>query len=86
MIELADRRLQPVPLPQQSVDEWSELARQNRVEFKQVEAGLNARRALVEDLMPWAEAVPLWELRFKAGFEGFGQVLEALEAVLEGSD
>jgi outer membrane protein len=48
VIELADRRLQPVPLPQESLQEWIELAEQNRVEFKQVEAGLTARRALVE--------------------------------------
>ena len=48
VIELADRRLRPVALPQRSLEEWIELARQNRVEFKQVEAGLNARRALVQ--------------------------------------
>ncbi len=48
VIELADRRLQPLTLPQQSLDEWIELAFTNRVEFKQVEAGLTARRALVE--------------------------------------
>ena len=48
VIDLADRRLQPVPLPDESVDDWIELAQQNRVEFKQVEAGLSARRALVE--------------------------------------
>lgn len=47
-IELADRRLQPVPMPSESLEEWIELARQNRVEFKQVAAGLSARRALVE--------------------------------------
>ena len=48
MIELADRRLMPVDLPAESLDEWIELAQQNRVEFKQVAAGLTARRALVE--------------------------------------
>ena len=48
VIELADRRIQPVPLPQESLEEWIELALGNRVEFKQVEAGLAARRALVE--------------------------------------
>jgi len=48
LIELSDSRLQPVPLPEESLDEWIELARANRVEFKQVEAGLTARRALVE--------------------------------------
>lgn len=47
-IELADRRLRPVDLPPQSLDDWIELAQANRVEFKQVEAGLSARRALVE--------------------------------------
>ena len=48
VIALADRRLQPLPLPEQSLEEWIELARENRVEFKQVAAGLSARRALVE--------------------------------------
>ena len=48
IIELADRRLQPLPLPQESLDQWIELALVNRAEFKQVEAGLAARRALVE--------------------------------------
>ncbi len=47
-IELADRRLRPVALPQESLEEWIELALANRPEFKQVEAGLAARRALVE--------------------------------------
>jgi len=47
-IELADRRIQPVDLPAQSVDDWIQLAIANRAEFKQVEAGLAARRALVE--------------------------------------
>lgn len=47
-IEWADRRLMPEPLPEQSLEEWTELAIQNRVEFTQVEAGLNARRALVK--------------------------------------
>jgi outer membrane protein TolC len=48
VIELADRRLQPLPLPEQSLEEWINLAHDNRVEFKQVEAGLTARRALVK--------------------------------------
>ncbi|MCG6889472.1 MAG: TolC family protein [Gammaproteobacteria bacterium] len=48
LIELADRRLMPVDMPAESLDEWIELAQQNRVEFKQVAAGLTARRALVE--------------------------------------
>lgn len=43
-----DRRLRAVDLPQGSSEEWIETALQQRVEFKQVEAGLNARRALVE--------------------------------------
>ena len=48
VIELADRRLKPVGLPAQTLDEWIELALLNRPEFKQVEAGLAARRALVQ--------------------------------------
>ncbi len=48
IIELTDRRLQPLPLPEQSLEEWINLAFDNRVEFKQVEAGLIARRALVK--------------------------------------
>ncbi len=48
IIELADRRLQPLPLPEQSLQEWINLALDNRVEFKQVAAGLTARRALVK--------------------------------------
>jgi len=48
LIELADRRLLPVELPAETLDEWIELAQLNRVEFKQVSAGLTARRALVE--------------------------------------
>ena len=47
-IEPADKRLKPVTLPEQSLDDWIGLAMDNRVEFKQVEAGLAARRALVE--------------------------------------
>jgi len=47
-IELKDRRLQPLALPDKSVEEWIALARDNRPEFRQVEAGLSARRALVE--------------------------------------
>jgi len=48
VVELKDRRLQPLALPEQSVEEWIALARDNRPEFRQVEAGLSARRALVE--------------------------------------
>ncbi|MFV2033159.1 MAG: TolC family protein [Gammaproteobacteria bacterium] len=47
-IELEDRRLRPVELPGLGVDEWIALAIENRAEFRQVEAGLAARRALVE--------------------------------------
>lgn len=48
VVELADKRLKPVELPEESLDEWIELAIGNRPEFKQVESGLAARRALVE--------------------------------------
>jgi outer membrane protein TolC len=48
LIELAEGRLQPITLPDESLEEWIELALVNRAEFKQVEAGLAARRALVE--------------------------------------
>ncbi len=47
-IELAERRIRPIALPEESLDQWIELALDNRPEFKQVEAGLAARRALVE--------------------------------------
>lgn len=48
VIELAERRIKPVALPQESLEEWIEIALSNRPEFKQVAAGLAARRALVE--------------------------------------
>jgi len=48
VIELKDRRLRPMALPDQSIEEWVLLAIENRPEFRQVEAGLSARRALVE--------------------------------------
>ena len=48
IIEPKDRRLRPLPLPDQSAEEWIALAIKNRPEFRQVEAGLSARRALVE--------------------------------------
>ena len=48
MLELADRRLAPVELPAESEQQWIELAIANRPEFRQVEAGLAARRALVQ--------------------------------------
>ncbi len=48
LIDLADRRIKPVALPAESLEEWIQLAIENRSEFKQVEAGLAARRALVQ--------------------------------------
>ena len=47
-VEIEDSRLQPLALPERDVDESIELALVNRVEVRQVEAGLSARRALVE--------------------------------------
>ncbi len=47
-LELEDSRLTAVPLPSKTLEEWTELALKNRAEFKQVEAGLAARRALVK--------------------------------------
>ena len=47
-IELEDKRLNPVELPTEGLEEWTALAIENRAEFKQVEAGLAARRSLVE--------------------------------------
>lgn len=47
-IKLEDRRLRAVSLPDKTLDEWVQTALQNRAEFKQVEAGLAARRALVK--------------------------------------
>ena len=47
-VEPKDRRLRPLALPDQSAEEWIALALENRPEFRQVEAGLSARRALVE--------------------------------------
>jgi outer membrane protein TolC len=47
-LELEDSRLRVEPMPDRELDEWIELAVENRAEFKQVEAGLAARRALVE--------------------------------------
>jgi len=47
-IEPKDNRLRPLAIPDRSVEEWVALARENRPEFRQVEAGLSARRALVE--------------------------------------
>lgn len=47
-IKLKDKRLNPVQLPNRSLDEWIQLAVEYRPEFKQVEAGLAARRALLQ--------------------------------------
>ncbi len=47
-IKLKDKRLNPVQLPGQTLEQWTQLAFENRPEFKQVEAGLAARRALVQ--------------------------------------
>ncbi len=47
-IHLEDRRLRATALPDKTLDEWVELALQNRPEFKQVEAGMAARRALIK--------------------------------------
>lgn len=47
-IPLKDKRLNPVALPVENLEEWTNLAIENRAEFKQVEAGLAARRSLVE--------------------------------------
>jgi outer membrane protein len=47
-VEPKDRRLRPLTLPDQSAEEWIGLALENRPEFRQVQAGLSARRALVE--------------------------------------
>ncbi len=48
LIALSEKRLNPVSLPGQSLEEWTQLAIENRPEFKQVKAGLAARRALVQ--------------------------------------
>jgi len=48
LLEVEDKRLQALGLPDPNVDNWIEHALVNRVEFRQVEAGLAARRALVE--------------------------------------
>ena len=48
IVEIDDSRLQPLALPELGVEESVEMALVNRVEVRQVEAGLSARRALVE--------------------------------------
>ena len=47
-LEVADSRLEPVPFPQIELAEFQALALQGRAEMEQLEAGLRARRALVE--------------------------------------
>ncbi len=47
-IEIEDRRLSPEALPDRPLQQWIETALVQRAEMKQVEAGLAARRALVE--------------------------------------
>jgi outer membrane protein len=47
-LEVADSRLRPVELPQEGLEELKAKALELRPEMKQVEAGLHARRALVE--------------------------------------
>jgi outer membrane protein TolC len=47
-LEVADRHIRPVPLPAQSLEEWTQQALVARTEIDQLEAGLRARRALVE--------------------------------------
>ena len=63
-IQLADNRLQPVPLPPESLDELQKKALDHRPEMTQVEAGLSARRALIQ--AKHAEAYP----NFYAGIGG----------------
>jgi len=47
-LEVADRNIRPVPLPAGSLKEFQERALVERAEIDQLEAGLRARRALVQ--------------------------------------
>jgi outer membrane protein TolC len=47
-IELADHRIRPLPKPQGALEEFRQRALDQRPEMGQVEAGLKARKALVE--------------------------------------
>lgn len=47
-LKVADERLEPVPFPQTGLPEFQARALQERPEMNQLEAGLRARRALVE--------------------------------------
>lgn len=57
-IELVDQRLNPVPLPEKTLEELQQSALENRPEMAQVEAGLKARRALLSAKQ--SEAYPNW--------------------------
>jgi len=46
-LELADRRIRPVELPMEGLEELQQLALERRPEMMQLEAGLQARRSLV---------------------------------------
>ena len=46
-VELADKRLEPLPLPEKTLADLRKFALENRPEMAQVEAGLSARRALI---------------------------------------
>lgn len=63
-IQPADKRLQPVPLPSETLEELQQKALSQRPEMTQVEAGLSARRALI--MAKRAEAYP----NFYAGLGG----------------
>ncbi len=47
-LEVADRRLKPLPIPELSLPELKQQALQQRAEMGQLEAGMKARRHLVE--------------------------------------
>jgi outer membrane protein TolC len=46
-LEVADQRLEPLSIPQQTLDELQSLALKRRPEMRQLEAGLKARRSLL---------------------------------------
>jgi outer membrane protein TolC len=47
-LELADRHIEPLPVPEQTLPELQQLALKQRPEMTQLESGLEARRSLVE--------------------------------------
>ena len=51
-IELADKRLEPVPLPEQTLEQFQQMAMTERPEMRQVEAGLEARE--ISQFLHWA--------------------------------